>query len=157
MIKFKVDASDVIKNLKKVADLDATKALELGGVEAVGLISDRSDKGKGLTGTFDEYTEKYKNKRIKSRRGTTPDLQFTGELLRSLLNSWKIKKSKTKQTITMVVPNKTHTKSKSNLRDIASGISKKRPFYGLLEKEKTQVIKVIVQALSKTYDRLQFK
>ena len=157
MIKFKVDASDVLSNLKKVADIDATKALELGGVEAVGLISDRSDKGQGLKGTFAKYSEKYAKKKSKSGRSSKPDLQFTGELLRSLLNSWKVKKGKTKQTITMTVPNKTHTKSKSNMRDIASGVSVKRPFYGLLEKEITQVSKVIIQALGKTYDRLQFK
>ena len=157
MMKFKVDASALLANLDKVKRMDATKALELGGVEAVGLISDRSDKGQGLKGTFAKYSEKYGKKKSKSGRGTKPDLQFTGELLRSLLNSWKVKRSKTKQTITMVVPNKRHTRSKSNMRDVASGVSVKRPFYGLLEKEKTKVIKVIVQALGKIYDGLQFK
>ncbi len=152
MIRFKVK-QNVTRDLKKLADLDVRKAMEMGGMKATEIVSERADQGKGIDGNLAKYSDKYEDFKASTGRNTKPDLQFSGEMLRSQFS--KVVKKGTQFIMFVKFPKRQHTKAKINIDKLAEHLNKKRPFIGLNKQNTRKVIDVIIKELRKSYAKLK--
>lgn len=114
------------------------------------LIVLRTRSGKDVDGRpFARYTEKYREKRIAAGRSPSPvDLTFTGEMLRSI----QIKKSSRGKAIRirqLGFPAGGGIAGRAGPRTKALGLSKKRKFFGVSDKDRKQLAAVLLNELRK--------
>jgi hypothetical protein len=153
---FKV-RTDVFKNLKKIGKLPYDKGLELAGQSVKESISDEADKGRGYKGSFRSYSKAYREYKVSEGRKPSPaDLQFSGEMLRSILNSkQKAEKTSFGYKIQIRAPKRKHTKANITIEDLAEKQDARRPFFGVSRRYETTAQKVFVRFIEREYAKLQ--
>lgn len=113
------------------------KVMERSGVRIVGLISRRTDAGKSVSGApFINYSTGYKKKRQRTGRSTKPDLQFSGEMLRSM--KFVIDERVNDVRVIVDFPRRFHSRSRISLEELAEAQHKTRPFFDLSAREIAQ-------------------
>ena len=136
-VQIKTNAKDIAKLIgKKGKELSASvkSALSLTAQAGVNIIEDRTRKGVGYKGAFESYSPEYAAFRASRGRGTTVDLQFTGQMLGSITT-----KANSKQAEIFF--------SKASESKKAAMNNKSRPFFGFNRSEKKQLSKVFFRAL----------
>lgn len=146
----------VPRGLKKISNLPFDKALELSAQAVLQQISSNADKGKGYKGSFTAYSKKYGAIRAEEGLTSRPNLQFSGEMMRSILNSEpKSKKTVNGYTITITPPDRQHTKAKISIDELVEVLDGLRPFYGINSQYEKVANKKALDFLSKEYAKLQ--
>lgn len=154
MFKFRTRQT-VSKAINKVQNMVVDQALKAGALELGGLISDEADKGRGLTGGFKSYSSKYARYREKKGRMSKPDLQFSGEMMRSVINpELKLKKRKGYKVIEVKLSGRKHTNSSLTIEELAVIQHQRRPFFGVTRRYEHIINKVIIEELSRIYAKL---
>ncbi len=134
----KTNAKEVSKRIgKKGKELSRSvrKALSITAQTGVGIIENRTAKGKGFKGGgFKKYSPTYAAFRSKNGRGSTPDLQFTGKMLGSMTT-----KANSKQAVIFFSRAAESKKAAMN--------NKSRPFFGFSRKDEKQLGQVFFRNL----------
>jgi hypothetical protein len=134
----KTNAKEVSRRIgKKGKELSASvrRALLITAQAGVGIIEDRTAKGRGFKGGFfKKYNPTYAAFRSKRGRGSTPDLQFTGKMLGSMTT-----KANSKQAVIFFTRAAEAKKAAMN--------NKSRPFFGFNRKEEKQLSQVFFRNL----------
>jgi hypothetical protein len=129
-VSVKTNAKEVSRRIgKKGKELSASvrRALSITAQAGVGIIEDRTAKGRGFKGGFfKKYNPTYAAFRSKRGRGSTPDLQFTGKMLGSMTT-----KANSKQAVIFFTRAAEAKKAAMN--------NKSRPFFGFNRKEEKQL------------------
>lgn len=137
-INVKTNAKEVSRRIgKKGKELSASvrRALSITAQAGVGIIEDRTAKGRGFkSGFFKKYNPTYAAFRSKRGRGSTPDLQFTGKMLGSMTT-----KANSKQAVIFFTRAAEAKKAAMN--------NKSRPFFGFNRKEEKQLGQVFFRNL----------
>ena len=123
-----VDTSSVDKMLKGLPQkLNATvnKALAATAERGIGIILDRTAKGKGYKGMFAAYNRQYAKFRLDHGRKDKPDLNYTGKMLGSMRS--QVNKDRTAEI------------KFSRLSEAKKAVwnNQKRTFFGFNQKEKS--------------------
>lgn len=110
---------------------DATKkALSITAQEGINIILDRTADHKSIDGKpFKKYTPEYRDFRAAARRGTKPDLNFSGKMLGSITSRADHKKAE----IFFSMGSEAKKAAMNN---------KKRPFFGFSDRE-TDVLREV--------------
>ena len=137
-VSVKTNAKEVSRRIgKKGKELSASvrRALSITAQAGVGIIEDRTAKGRGFKGGFfKKYNPTYAAFRSKRGRGSTPDLQFTGKMLGSITT-----KANSKQAVIFFTRASEAKKAAMN--------NKSRPFFGFNRKEEKQLGQVFFRNL----------
>jgi len=137
-VSVKTNAKEVSRRIgKKGKELSASvrRALSITAQAGVGIIEDRTAKGRGFKGGFfKKYNPTYAAFRSKRGRGSTPDLQFTGKMLGSITT-----KANSKQAVIFFTRAAEAKKAAMN--------NKSRPFFGFNRKEEKQLGQVFFRNL----------
>jgi hypothetical protein len=152
MTKFRVK-QNVTRNLEKLKNLDVSRAMELGGIEAMNIISDRADKGLGTNGKLSKYTKKYADFKSKNGGSRKPNLQLSGSLLsshRSVVN-----KKGTSWFAVVFFPSMIHPTAGIKMSRLANKLDEKRPFKGLNKLNEKKVKKLMISEIEKAYAKLK--
>ena len=130
MISFTFNIRKFVK-FKSKRDRDMRRvmpiALNAAGDKIKSLILGRTAQGNGLKGKFPRYSKGYEVFRRKNGKGLTPNLKFTGGMLKDL----DVKKVNTNRVLVLF---KTKESGKK-----AAWVSAKRPFMGVKPDEKKLV------------------
>lgn len=103
-------------------------------LHGINIIEDRTADNRGLKGRFPKYSPKYLEFRKSKGRGKNVDLQFTGKMLGSM------SAISTNSYAEIYFMRATEAKK-------ASGVGKKRPFFGFSRKERSNLAEVLFKAL----------
>ena len=137
-VSVKTNAKEVSRRIgKKGKELSASvrRALSITAQAGVGIIEDRTAKGRGFKGGFfKKYNPTYAAFRSKRGRGSTPDLQFTGKMLGSITT-----KANSKQAVIFFTRASEAKKAAMN--------NKSKPFFGFNRKEEKQLGQVFFRNL----------
>lgn len=145
----------VSKGIKKLLNWQVDQALQAGALELGGLISDEADKGRGLRGGFKAYSKGYSNRLSRSGKSTKPDLQLSGELMRSVINpDMKFSKRKGYKQITISLSDRTHTGTDLTIAELAEIQHKRRPFFGVTKRYERIINKIVIKELEREYAKL---
>lgn len=123
-----IDTSEVDRLFKKLGSQfskDIAKGLQATSKRGIGMILDRTAKGKGYLYAFPSYTPKYALFRAEKGRSTKPDLNFSGKMLGSM----KSKLIKPEMTAEIYFSRLAEAKK-------AAANNVKRPFFGFNNREK---------------------
>lgn len=136
-IKIQANSKEISRRLnKRGKELSASvkRALLITAQEGINIIEERTRKGQGYKGAFASYTPEYAAFREIADRGSTPDLQFTGQMLGSMA----ARSDRTQAEIFF-------TSATESAK--ASGNNKKRPFFGFNRSEENELSKVFFKVL----------
>lgn len=132
------NAKEIAKRLgKKGKELSASvkMALSITAQVGVSIIEDRTSQSQGYQdGAFKPYSDAYRLFRSKKKRGTKPDLQFTGQMLGSMTTKANGKQAE------IFFSRATESKK-------AAMNNKTRPFFGFSRKEQQRLSEVFFKAL----------
>lgn len=133
--------------------MDFEEPLRRGGLKIVEIVSERVDKGVEPNGKpFKAYSSSYRAFKAKSGRGVKPNLQFSGEMIRSMRD--RIKRRGADYILTVDFPNRKHTRSDDTISEIAERNHKARRFMELSDEEALKVSDLIIRELAKQWQRL---
>jgi len=137
-VKIDTNANAVAKRIgKKGKELSVSvkNALSITAQVGINIIEDRTSKGKGFkSGKFKKYTPIYAAFRASRGRNTTPDLQFTGQMLSSITSRASNRQAE------IFFSRATESKK-------AAMNNKTRPFFGFSGKEQKELSDVFFKAL----------
>jgi len=137
-IKINTNAKDVAKRIgKKGKELSASvkKALSITAQVGINIIEARTSKGVGFKGgKFKKYTPLYAAFRASRGRSTSPDLQFTGQMLGSMTSRASSRQAD-------IFFSRATESKKAAMNNI------KRPFFGFNNREEKQLGEVFFRAL----------
>lgn len=137
-IKINTNAKDVAKRIgKKGKELSASvkKALSITAQAGINIIEARTSKGVGFKGgKFKKYTPLYAAFRASRGRSTSPDLQFTGQMLGSMTSRASSRQAD-------IFFSRATESKKAAMNNI------KRPFFGFNNREEKQLGEVFFRAL----------
>lgn len=136
-VQIKANAKDIAKRIgKKGKELSASvkSALSLTAQAGVNIIEDRTRKGVGYKGAFESYSPEYAAFRASKGRGTTVDLQFSGNMLGSMTT-----RANSKQAEIFFTKASESKKAAMN--------NKSRPFFGFSRSEEKRLGQVFFKVL----------
>jgi len=137
-IKINTNAKDVAKRIgKKGKELSASvkRALSITAQVGINIIEARTSKGVGFKGgKFKKYTPLYAAFRASRGRSTSPDLQFTGQMLGSMTSRASSRQAD-------IFFSRATESKKAAMNNI------KRPFFGFNNREEKQLGEVFFRAL----------
>jgi hypothetical protein len=111
------------------------KALSITAQEGINIIQARTSKGVGYKGgKFKPYDQKYAAFRTARNRGTTPDLEFTGEMKGGMTS-----RANSKRAQIFFTRGEAAKKAAMN--------NKSRPFFGFSDRETDKLRKIFFRAL----------
>lgn len=156
----KKDLLKIARNIRKgIGFAVSKKQMRELGLEAIGLIVERTRKGKGVRQTGERqrklkklsssYIAYRKTRRLDSTTSARKsNLTFTGQMLRSM-----VVKQSTNRKVTWG-PNKRKRKGGLTNEKLGEIVSKKRPFNNLSARELTKLTKEIERVLSRQLSKI---
>lgn len=135
-----IDSSEVdrlFKKLDKQFSKNIAKGLKATSERGLGMILDRTEKGRGYKGRFPAYVPKYAAFRAKKGRSTNPDLNYSGKMLGSM------KGTVNKPKLTAEIYFSRMAEAKKAMHN-----NVKRPFFGFNKREKNYLRRWFYKYLS---------
>lgn len=124
--------------------------LNRSGQRIVVTISKRSDQGTGSSGRrFKSYSEAYAKFKQSKGRSAKVNLQFTGEMLRTMF--FQIGRRFNVQFVQVQFPTRGHSKAKISTKLLAQIQDLMRPFFNLSKSEQAKEEKAIDRDLTKFF------
>jgi len=137
-VKITSNVNKIAKALDKQGkDLDKAmqRALSITAQEGINIIEKRTERGVGFKGgEFEPYTDKYAKYRKDNRRGTKPNLEFSGKMLGDM----STKANRREANIFFLRATEAKKAAMNN---------KTRPFFGFNRKEKQKLTDVFFKVI----------
>lgn len=128
----------------------STKVMQRSGVRIIGIVSRRTDAGKSVSGApFINYSNPYKKKRQRSGRSTKPNLQFSGEMLRSM--KFVVNEELNGFRVIVDFPSRRHSRANIDVDELAEVQHKTRPFFDLSRREWQLEERKIIKDLNRLF------
>lgn len=124
--------------------------LDRSGQRIITTISKRTDKGINAEGrSFKRYKKAYQKFRQSKGRSAKVNLQFTGEMLRSMF--FQTGRRFQKQFVRVMFPTRGHSKAKISTKLLAQIQDLMRPFFNLSKTEQTKEEQAIDKDLTRFF------
>ena len=128
----------------------STKIMQRSGVRIISIVSRRTDAGKSVSGApFINYSNPYKKKRQRTGRSIKPNLQFSGEMLRSM--KFVVNEELSGFRVIVNFPSRKHSRADIDVDELAEVQHKTRPFFDLSRREWQLEERKIIKDLERVF------